>query len=61
MMHDTTLMSDNSEQEGHFQTTDIGVYVKPMTPVDYENQRYSYAVAILNRNLARQMVFTLKV
>ncbi|KHN82558.1 Alpha-N-acetylgalactosaminidase [Toxocara canis] len=36
-------------------TTGIGVYVKPMTPVDYENQRYSYAVAILNRNLVNQM------
>uniref|UniRef100_F1L2I1 Alpha-galactosidase n=1 Tax=Ascaris suum TaxID=6253 RepID=F1L2I1_ASCSU len=36
-------------------TSDIGVYVKPMTPVDYENQRYSYAVAILNRNRSRQM------
>ncbi|VDK55878.1 unnamed protein product [Anisakis simplex] len=31
-------------------TTDIGIYVKPMTPVDYAKNQYSYAVAILNRN-----------
>uniref|UniRef100_A0A158R5H7 Alpha-galactosidase n=1 Tax=Syphacia muris TaxID=451379 RepID=A0A158R5H7_9BILA len=36
-------------------TTDIGVYVKPMTPYDVQRNRYSYAVAVLNRNMNYQM------
>ncbi|GMS78980.1 hypothetical protein PENTCL1PPCAC_1155, partial [Pristionchus entomophagus] len=34
-------------------TTDVGVYVKPMTPVDPRNGDYSYAVGVLNRNTVK--------
>uniref|UniRef100_A0A8R1TWT8 Alpha-galactosidase n=1 Tax=Onchocerca volvulus TaxID=6282 RepID=A0A8R1TWT8_ONCVO len=36
-------------------TTNIGIYVKPVIPAEPSAQRYSYAVAIFNRNLYQRM------
>ncbi|KAM3717079.1 Alpha-N-acetylgalactosaminidase [Dirofilaria immitis] len=36
-------------------TTNIGIYVKPVIPADPSVKRYSYAVAIFNRNLKQRM------
>lgn len=37
--------------ELHFQTTNVAVYVKPVTPTDEISNRTSFAVALFNRNL----------
>ncbi|VDN83409.1 unnamed protein product [Brugia pahangi] len=36
-------------------TTDTGIYVKPVIPAAPSAHRYSYAVAIFNRNLNQRM------
>jgi len=41
-------------------STNVGIYLKPMTPVDKKTGDHSYAIVIFNRNLKEKAYVTLK-